>query len=230
MNKFSVNQELFSRIFWVGLTKNSDFIISANKELLLLESCQLDKLRVSAEYDTGSISGGTFFSLIKLTAYFKPSVIVEVGTFIGRSTFAMAKAADLSGYLANLYTCDYSNNIDLNLAVNSNITQFKKTSSTVMLTKLANANLKADFVHYDGRIQDADISLLKAISHPETIYLFDDFEGIEKGVMNYVTLKKNNFFQQHILIYPDDSYANTEFGSSKMAVAIPLKLIRFTPQ
>lgn len=45
-------------------------------------------------------------------------------------------------------------------------------------------NIKADLFFFDGRIAMPDLPLILRLSHPRTVYLFDDFKGGEKGVVN----------------------------------------------
>ena len=49
---------------------------------------------MKADYNTGSISFAGSWSLYSWSKYFEPCKIVEVGTFIGKSTWSMAKALD----------------------------------------------------------------------------------------------------------------------------------------
>ena len=54
----------------------------------------LDNLRDQSSYNTGSISSTTAWLLYSTTLFFKPEKILEIGSFIGKSTFSMAYAAD----------------------------------------------------------------------------------------------------------------------------------------
>ena len=43
--------------------------------------------------------------------------VLEVGTFIGKSTYSMALGSDLSLSKTIIHTCDFSNNISVDLKV-----------------------------------------------------------------------------------------------------------------
>ena len=84
---------------------------------------------------------------------------MEIGTFIGKSSWSMAKAQD-DGYLENGYlvTCDYSNDITIPWIGRSKFKQYKKKSSTEML-KIE--KIIPNLIFLDGRIQSEDLPELK---------------------------------------------------------------------
>ena len=49
-----------------------------------------------------------------MTEFFKPKIICEVCSFIGKSTFSMAFAADIysNEHKCKIYCCDHSNKIN----------------------------------------------------------------------------------------------------------------------
>jgi predicted O-methyltransferase YrrM len=154
--------------------------------------------------------------LYRLVKFFKPSTIAEVGTFIGVSTMAM--------YMADKYvsidTCDMSNDIP-NSFVDTwgMVTYFPKTSSTEMFKKLAEEeNPSIDLIYLDGRLSQPDIEPLSKIVCEKTVFVLDDFEGIEKGVANALMLEHPS----RVLIYPR--------GDNKTAVSMPVRLIQLVPQ
>ena len=57
----------------------------------------LEELRQNADYNTGSISTSSAWALYSVTSLFQPRMVLEVGTFIGKSTMSMAIAMDDSG-------------------------------------------------------------------------------------------------------------------------------------
>ena len=60
---------------------------------------------------------------------------------------------------------------------------------------------------------------MEKLSHPKTVIVLDDFEGVEKGVANAMLLGTSD----HILIYP-----RTPDG--KAALLVPIKLLQLTAQ
>jgi predicted O-methyltransferase YrrM len=136
-----------------------------------------EPLRAKANYNTGSISRTSCMILRDLTEFYKPKVIVEIGTFIGKSTLSMK--AD------HIYTCDKDNDC---LPSSERITCFPKTKSTTMLAELVKRSVVADFFFFDGRIQREDIPMILSMSHPNTVYAFDDFYAEngrgQKGIVN----------------------------------------------
>lgn len=137
-----------------------------------------ESLREKAAINTGSISRDSCKILRELTEFYRPRVIVEVGTFIGKSTLSM-RASD------HIYTCDMTNDC---LPSSEKITCFPKQTSTQMLAQLwKTKKLLVDFFFFDGRIQIPDITLILSMSHVGTVYAFDDYEmseRYEKGAIN----------------------------------------------
>lgn len=163
--------------------------------------------RPLAKYNTGTISEAACLYLRALTEKVKPAVAVEIGTFIGSSAMAI-KAG-------HLYTCDKSNDC---LPSSKRITTFGYTRSTKMLKALVARGVKADFFFVDGRIQDADEGLIMALSTPLTVYAFDDYEGLEKGVLNVDRLRP--LLPTHQLIQPPPDVPGAT-GMTTIAVLMP---------
>lgn len=156
-----------------------------------------------------------------IVAYFRPTLIAEVGTFIGRSTYSLAVG---SGDKATVYTCDASNDIKLPPMPEgaARVVQFPNTTSTDMFKSLlADKNLgrKIDLFYIDGRVSEEDKALMLQLSNDRTIIVLDDFEGVEKGVANGMLLGTPN----HLLIYP-----RTPDG--KTALLVPIQLLQLTAQ
>ena len=164
----------------------------------------LEELRQQADYNTGSISAAACWSLLSLAVFFKPQTIFEVGTFIGKSTFSLLKGMQLSGVKNHrIYTCDFSNDIVLPFGDDGEVVQFRRQSSTQMLSELSIRNLQCDLLALDGRLQQDDFQYLSKLLHDNSIILLDDFEGVEKGVSNAFALM-NSLQRTHNLIYPPE--------------------------
>jgi len=171
------------------------------------------KLRSDADYNTGSLPYDDAVELYKLVKFFQPKVIAEVGTFIGISTRSMR----LGKSSADIYTCDVSNRIQVS-DNDTKLHQYPKTSSTDMFKDLAEKKVNVDLIYLDGRLQQDDFQYFPKIIHDQTIFVFDDFEGIEKGVINAMMLEGAN----RVLIYPREG--------RKTAVSLPFTLLQFVPQ
>ena len=163
----------------------------------------LDNYISKMDYKTGSISllgGITLYMLIK---YFQPRKVFEVGTFIGRSTVAMALG--ISQYCDDgiIYTCDKDNDFYLDeLKLGCEIRGDGKTLSTEALKKVSEKEDSMDFFFFDGILQNSDLEYIAQLSGENTILATDDFEGISKGVINFLFLKQLPCFSSYILVHP----------------------------
>lgn len=233
MEKLSINRNKLSEFVWQSLFENSSALSYATKQELIEKSNVLDQLRLSAKYNTGSISPSTIWSLFAVVNYFKPKIIAEVGTFIGKSTFAMACAMDIvHSNGGEIYTCDYSNAINLDFDTKTKVYQFQMKSSTEMFAELRNKNIKCDFLLLDGRLQNEDYEILKNILHKDSIILLDDFEGTEKGVINAINILEN-FSKEYALIYPPTQLILNKNGMHtfcSLGLIIPFTTLIYTNQ
>jgi predicted O-methyltransferase YrrM len=230
MNKFRLSSRLFSYAFWDGVLGYTD-PNDGKREKLFQEILQLEKLRKKAEYNTGSISNSAAWCLYCIINYFETKNIMEIGTFIGKSSWSMAKAQD-DLYLENGYlvTCDLSNDIIIPWIGKTKFKQYKKKSSTDMLK---NETINPDLVLLDGRIHKDDLINFEKLISKNTIVLLDDFEGIEKGTVNYMILKKLEKLKTHFLIYPCERSTLQKVGNfshSTLAVMLPSHLIELVAQ
>lgn len=214
MNPLQLNRRMVSKLFWELMDAQS------LPEYGLPTTDQFDRLRKYADYNTGSLNEWDMVDLIAICHYFKPRVIAEVGTFIGRSTYALAVGA---GNMAQIYTCDASNDIPLpDMPPHSPaIIRHPRESSVEMFNKMLSAEFggRVDMFFIDGRVSEADRILMEKLSRPKTVIVLDDFEGVEKGVANAMLLGTSD----HILIYP-----RTPDG--KTALLVPIQLLQLTAQ
>lgn len=167
-----------------------------------------EKRRKLARYDTGTISVAAAAYLRAWTLHVHPEVVIEVGTFIGTSTLAM--------HAQHVYTCDKSNDCLRN--VSEHVTCFPFKNSTQMLQELFEKKVKADFFFFDGRIQIEDLPLIALLANDRAVYAFDDYEGNEKGVVNYRRLHYQ--LHDYALIHPPESVPHAE-GRTSIAVMVP---------
>ena len=210
MKPLQIGRQRFSRIFWDIVDEKVDEY-PYDKIAFIIDEQQ--KLRVGADYNTGSLPYDDAVELYKLVNFFQPNVIVEVGTFIGVSTRVMREAVSS----AKIYTCDVSNQIQVD-PKDTKLHQYPKTSSTDMFKDLAEKNVSVDLVYLDGRLQQEDFKHLNKIIHDKTVFVFDDFEGIEKGVVNAMMLES----PARALIYPREG--------RKTAASIPFTMIQVLSQ
>lgn len=170
---------------------------------LILSKERCEPRRRYAKYNTGSVPIETSLLLRAMTRYYRPQVIAEVGTFIGTSTEAMVASRAI-------YTCDRSNDC---LPRTETIWTHPYQSSTQMLREIQEP---VDFFFFDGRIQAEDIAEIRRVSHPHTVYAFDDCTGQEKGVVNVTALMPH--LKDYMLIPPYRAYE----GRSTLAALVPV--------
>ena len=178
--------------------------------------------------ETGSMSLEATKLLWLLGRYFSPRVAVEVGTYIGRSTAALFMGARPE--IEKLYTCDAT--FDAwdpgHLASAGEIEYFGKTTSTQMFENLLSRGVKADLFFLDGRLQDADLNLLPSMTHSKTVFLLDDFEGLEKGIINGIKLR--DIYPNLILIRPSGKAPNGNEESPPLALLVPPEALQLSRQ
>jgi len=210
MNPIQIGRRRLSEVVWniIGEESGDEEISICN----IVDEQQ--HLRLKADYKTGSVPLEDAIDLFLIVKHFQPKVIAEVGTFIGVSTRVMSEAAQ---ELSVIYTCDVSNNITVHEG-NLLISQFPKTPSHEMFKFLAEKNVKVDLVYLDGRLGQDDIESLNKIIHENTVFVMDDFEGVEKGVANAMMVESFS----RALIYPREG--------RKTAVSIPFSLLQIVPQ
>jgi len=211
MNTVQIGRNRFSDIFWnIVDEKVSDYPYDAIEKIIKDQQ----PLRNIASYNTGSLPYDDAVELYKLVKFFKPQTIAEVGTFIGVSTRVMREAISS----AAIYTCDASNNIEISPTKDSKLFQYPLKTSSEMFKDLVEKEVKADLIYLDGRLGQDDFEPLTKIVTDKTVFVLDDFEGIEKGVTNAMMLEAPN----RVLIYPREG--------RKTAASIPITLIQLVPQ
>ena len=177
---------------------------------------------------TGSISRKSAELIWLLARYFEPKQIAEVGTYIGRSTLALMYGADST--LEFLATCDGSFDCwkaptDLD---HSKVRYFGKTHSTDMFKELIKEGRKIDLFLLDGRISAADLESIESLKTDSSVFIIDDFEGVEKGVTNAVLLREK--FPNLLLLAPEYSLTNGWNDAHCLAVMLPASNIRLSSQ
>lgn len=152
---------------------------------------ELEVKRMIMDNNTGSISTAAGLFLYLATKYFSPTIICEIGTFIGKSATSLAFGLAEAPQDSMLYTCDMHNDCFLDDVIcDTEIISYPKMSSTTMLEDLVKKNIHVDMFFLDGRVQVNDIGLLRQLKHEDTIFCLDDFVGTEKGVANAILLQQ----------------------------------------
>lgn len=168
--------------------------------------------QLSNPHQTGSINRAAMGALYALSTWCAPKVIVEVGTYSGRSGMALLEGAPG----AMLHTCDRSTEtVDFG-RLSANVRFYPKTEAAGMFTELGERGIKADLVFLDGRLSAEDIKALVPVLKADTVIAVDDFEGLEKGVCNMQALRPAH------LIYPP--------AGCTIAVGLPKDSVRLTRQ
>jgi hypothetical protein len=232
MQNIRFNRKDLSRLFWSVVFERSEQFMHTGWPELRRDLSDLDALRSQAAYDTGSINHAAAYSLYSLVSYLQPSIVAEVGTFIGKSTLSIARAME-KNTASVVHTCDMSNSIDLKLPTHTKIVQYKEASSTQMFKLLKEANQKVDMIALDGRLMKEDLQYLSDIVSPKTVYVLDDFEGVEKGVSNALFLAGSDLAKSHLMFYPADSDTLEKCmirSASTTAVLLPASRIIYTAQ
>lgn len=227
--KFRLSPRVLSDPFWESVLL-ADEERGPERAALAERVKALEALRAQADYDTGSTGFATDWCLYSLVRHFAPRRIAEVGTFIGKSTLALLSALDDQGAAGEVFTCDGSNAIALPWAGRAGLTQFPKTTSTEMLRRIEGP---LDMAFLDGRLQPDDFALLEARLAPDAILALDDFEGMEKGVINLTQLWPRERFRNYFLIYPPSLGLLARHGftsPSTVAVLLPAASFVFVRQ
>ena len=87
MNKLRINRLHFTDAFWSTVLQQSAFRINDIVKGLQDQYEAIENGRLQADVNTGSIGLCTSVCIASAAAYFRPRVVAEVGTFIGRSAF-----------------------------------------------------------------------------------------------------------------------------------------------
>ena len=72
-----------------------------------------------------------------------------------------------------------------------------------MLGEILQTGKKIDFCFIDGRISNEDCALFEKVFTEDAVIVIDDFEGVEKGVINVMMLRNK---------FPGMFYSNHQFS------------------
>ena len=199
--EFNLSSHWLSAAFWETVFARAYEQLPEALPAILSNYKRCEAFRKGAGYNTGSISVAAGVCLYAVCRYFEVAQVVEVGTFIGKSTSSMALAIGQSTSSGVLYTCDKDNACFKPWdGIGCQVRSFPQKSSTEMLAEVAKSTGKIDLFYFDGRIMPPDIPQILQLSTPGTLYVFDDFEGTEKGVANIAALRAS--LKGYVLIEP----------------------------
>lgn len=235
MRTLDISTRLLSEAVWTRIFENSAARHLDTGSTFFQTLGRLDALREQAQYKTGSISTSAQWTLFSLCYLWRPAVVVEVGTYIGKSTIAMALGADAASVEAELHTCDMSNTFSLPVLSQSRVIQYPGSSSSQMLSEMAEDGYqgRVQLFHIDGRLAKEDIGLMSQVASADAVIALDDFEGMEKGVANLFNLRASGAFASHVTLYPPSEQLLRGLGfwdHGSCGLLIPRELIRFTAQ
>jgi len=227
---FDICTHDLSELFWKRLLRLSAWNVEAAVSAALPDGDAAELDRDDMTYKTGSIPLATAVWLTLLAQHLKPKRAYEVGTFIGKSTRALAYG--MAG--GQIWTCDASNPAPESLESESHesetiINLHPMTTSTQMFAAMDAEVSKGDLFFFDGRIMPDDLPHIARLSHERTVYAFDDFEGCEKGVANASMLGRRDMR----LIYPPAPELLAPLGvldRSTLALLVPTAMFRMTAQ
>ncbi len=227
MNDLLLSEAMIARVFWTELRASGcarDAATDINTAVLP-HSQEVSK---SFTHQTGSISSQAAELIWLLARYFQPKSIAEVGTFIGRSTLALYMGARQT--VEFLATCDFSHNTwrAPPTEAGDKIRYFGLTSSTQMFQRLVEENRKIELFLFDGRIAPEDLDLIEQLATPQSVFILDDFEGVEKGVVNALHLREK--FKNYLLLAPDASLETGWNASNCLGVMLPASSLRLSRQ
>lgn len=211
MRNTRINFRHFSEAFWKHLRYSTGEAVNQAREELRSIYIKCDEYREKASYKTESISFDMMQTLFALGHYYQFARVCEVGTFIGRSTLSLAIHADI------VWTCDKDNDC---LPQVKNVITHPKQTATQMFHGLCENNAQVDFFFLDGRLEKDDLALIGKLVHANTVFCFDDFCGVEKGVINVAVLTGQ--YPSHILIEPE--------ANAQIALMIPADSVELTRQ
>ncbi|MCD6059708.1 MAG: hypothetical protein K0S16_19 [Moraxellaceae bacterium] len=233
MNKFTLNVRTLSQAVNARFVEMHGALLPDVVPELTRAFRELETHRAKMTYNTGSIALSAGVFLFMAANIFKPRVIVELGTFLGKSTLSLAQGADWGESAErHLYTVDKDNPCFLPEKIgNVHIHPHPGKTSTERFSALVEAGIKADLISLDGRLMPEDLALVRELMHSETVILLDDFEGVEKGVANLQALTQ--LIGSYLFLPPVVEPRLAHFGVIDVhstALLMPFSLLAITRQ
>lgn len=226
---FYLSERTLSKIFWEKLYE-SPVVSEAQRDVAKI----LKYTRKIREHfpagSAGTISSQSAEQLWLIARYFSPKHIFEIGTFIGRSSFSLLAGSGAT--LDRIDSCDATfdqffipDEMKQDFSNAQKLNYHPKSSSVKALNQILSLGLCPDFIFIDGRLCDDDIALFHRLDPKNTIYVFDDFDGIEKGVENCILLRKR--FPELLLIRPNLDHS---IGCGQISILFPPSRVMLSRQ
>jgi len=239
VNPIGLNRARLSKTIWESILDGAEEYPSV-KNFLQDTLNRQEERRADADYNTGSINKAAAWLNFAIALKFNPAIIGEVGTFIGKSTLSLAYGMHINSRSDTVFTkrmiltCDYSNDIEVkNEAWGISVEQFRKQASIDMFCSMHERNIHADLLYIDGRLNKEDLEIIPKVVHEHTVFVFDDCEGLEKGIINLLNLAQISDFAGYTLVYPPETETLRKYGLYGYAytgMLIPNTLIKITNQ
>ena len=118
--------------------------------------------------------------VVLMVRYYKPKIILEIGTYSGTVTNIMA--ANLN--VEKIYTCDKNNVFENNVP---NFIEYTNSLSTTFLKDLYKRGVKIDFCFVDANLQGGlkDTKLIKKLfGDNRVVFCTHDYADGQKGITN----------------------------------------------
>jgi predicted O-methyltransferase YrrM len=152
--------------------------------------------------DTTGFSDCSFLSMLIME--YKPKTIMEIGTWVGTTSYTMATTSND----VIIYTCDNNNRfVNLQIEQCNRIKIHPNTHSTQFLKRLNEQKIIFDMIFNDASLSDEDCNLICELSKNEFIFVTHDYYnsegGYEKGYYAMESMKnalsnKNILYKEYI--------------------------------
>jgi len=236
MRAFFLNEDFISACFWSATQSFIDSRPAVYHQIDEIISAT-ESIRKNFPFgQAGSISRDSALELLSIAAYFSPKSVCEVGTYIGRKAICIIAGAPSSN--DSLFTCDLSfDNFSMSPEIlaacpqRNVISYFGKKSSTEMFEELLGSGRSGsvDFFLIDGRVSGRDLDLIAKLKTDDAIFVFDDFEGVEKGVYNAMMI--GGRLKDYVLVRPSSqAFPVVSRPRGRLALMFPISLLRVTKQ
>jgi predicted O-methyltransferase YrrM len=132
--------------------------------------------------------------LSKLIFRYRPKNILEIGTWVGKSTYTMALTASLSSKDYSIDTIDINRQVDFSKfqKFKNNIKFYHGHSSNI----LSKINKKYDLIFIDGNVDQQTAIHIHKMTTFNSIIVFHDYYPLgDKGLYNMIELAKHQNYK-----------------------------------
>jgi predicted O-methyltransferase YrrM len=186
----------------------NELINSLLKEVNAKDWSQLKKKISNFPNFECSTSNADCYFLALLVKKFKPVNILEIGTFVGKSTFSLACAAASNKTKFNIDTIDIKKKVIKNKFRRFRQIKFYNDHSSKILPKLKK---KYDLMFIDANLDDLTAAEIKKKCKKTTLIVLHDFcPPVDKGVydlfclskfINFIYYTPNIYFNKNLIKY-----------------------------